>query len=445
MTYRQPRVLCFVVGLVCLAGSAPSTLADSLEADVQARLQKVESLRGDFERTIAEHIADTPELQKISAAKAKYALEQYDLLLEAQSRAQDAQRLRDAQKSLMDGCVKEIEPVIHSLPAIATLEDINRRIKQVDQQFAATRGRVENVVQAAHDVQDIGDRVEPLKQRATALAARIAQLQDVVNGQKDPGVKAHNQGLLDKAGSLLKDLQRQIAALDKASAAANARLADATGLADRQEAMAAAARIRAGWNRASRQRDEAIATLSDLRDIAATATLTSFGSVSRRALDGQLIPVVSGQTVTILPGESILTGANSGVTVRFPDGSSLVLGEVSTFTSGDGRADAMLKSGLLHRVERLMAPARKKINTPNFAVATRGTDYLLYTDEQETWCAVSSGQVEITGTAPGATPMIVNPMQRATIKAGGVARHVETLTADDYEHLVLRCDPTVNW
>ena len=444
MIHAKP-ILLLATALICIAGDAAPALADSsLEADVQARLQKVESLRGDFERTIAEQIADTPELQKISAAKAKYTLAQYDLWLEAQSNAKDAQRLRDAQKSLQDGCVKEIEPVIHSLPAIAKLEDIDRRIKQVDQQFAGTRGRVENVVQAAHDVQDIGDRVEPLKQRATALAGRIVQLQEMVNGQKDPGVKAHNQGLLDKAGSLLKDLQGQIAALDRASASANARLADATGVKDRQEALAAAARIRAGWNRASRQRDEAMATLSDLRDVAVTATLTSFGSVSRRTLDGQLVPVVSGQTVTILPGESILTGENSGVTVRFPDGSSLVLGEGSNFTSGDGRTEATLKSGLLHRIEHLMDRARKKINTPTFAVATQGTDYLLYTDEKETWCAVSSGQVEITGTAPGAKPQVVKAMQRAKLKAGEVDWHVQTITADDYERLVSSCDPLVN-
>jgi uncharacterized protein YoxC len=445
MIHRKPKLLSVIVGLSCIVSSGAATLGDDfLEADVQARLQKMESLRGDYERTIAEGIADTPELQRISAAKAKYTLDQYNLLLDAQARAEDAQRLRDAQERLMDGCAKEIDPIIHSLPAMAKLEDINRRIKQVDQQFAATRGRVTNVVQAAHDVQEIGDRVEPLKQRATALQAKIVQLQDMVNGQKDPGVKAHNQGLLDKAGSLLKDLQGQIAALDKASARANARLADATGVADEQQALAAAARIRAGWNRASRQRDEALAMLSDLRDIAATARLTSFGTVSRRTLDGQLIPVVSGQPVTIFPGESIVTGASSGVTVQFTDGSRLILSENSNFTSGDGRTDATLKGGLLHRIERLIGPARRRINTPDCVIAERGTDYVLCTDEKKTWCAVASGQVELAGIAPSAKPVIVNPMQRATLKAGQVDWQIETLTADDYERLVSSCDPLVN-
>lgn len=445
MIHPKLRSLSVLIGLTCiLAATAPTRADDSLEADVQARLQKVESLRGDFERTIARGIADTPELQRLSAAKAKYTLDQFNLLLDAQSRAQDAQRLRDAQKSLMDGAAKEIEPIVHSLPAIAELEEINRNIKQVDQQFADTRARVENVVQAAREVQDTGNRVEPLKQRAAALQAKLVVLQDMVNGQQDPGVKAHNQGLLDKAGSLLKDLHGQIAALEKASASANARLANATGAADGQQALAAAARIRAGWNRASRHRDDVIAILSDLRDIAATATLTSFGRVSRRTLDGQIIPVVSGQAVTILPGESILTGANSGVIVKFPDGSFLRLRENSHFTSGDGRTEATLRSGLIHRIERLLNPARKRIHTPDCVLAELGTDYVLCTDARETWCAVTSGQVELMGKTPGAKPVTVNSMQRATLKAGQTDWQIQTLTPDDYEQLVSSCDPPVN-
>lgn len=441
---RKPKLF-LLIGLICIASGATPTLSDdSLEADVHARLQKVELLRGDYDKTIAEQIAGAPELQKLSAAKAKYTLEQYNLLLDAQSRALDAERLRDAQKSLMDGSAKEIAPIIHSLPAIAKLEDINRRIEEVDQQFSATRCRVESIVQAAHDVLEISDRIEPLKQRAIALGLKIARLQDTVNGQKDPGVKARNQALLDKARSLLNDLQGQIYALEGASASANVRLLDVTHVADKQDALAAAARIRAGWNRASRQRDEALAMLFELRDIATTATLTSFGSISRRTLDGQIVPVVSGKPITILPGESILTGANSGVTVRFPDGSFVVLGATANFTFGDGPTNSTLKTGLLHRIEHLLDPARKKINTPNFAIASRGTEYLLYTDEKETWCAVSSGQVAITGATPGAKPLIVNAMQRATLKAGQVSWQIQPLTADDYEHLVSSCDPLLN-
>jgi hypothetical protein len=91
-----------------------------------------------------------------------------------------------------------------------------------------------------------------------------------------------------------------------------------------------------------------------------------------------------------------------------------------------------------------MDPARKKIHTPTSVIAERGTDYLLCTDENNTWCAVASGQVELAGIAPGAKPVIVNPMRRATLKAGQVNWQIETLTADDYERLVSSCDPLVN-
>jgi hypothetical protein len=110
----------------------------------------------------------------------------------------------------------------------------------------------------------------------------------------------------------------------------------------------------------------------------------------------------------------------------------------------DSQVSAASPGGLLHRIERLIGPARRRINTPDCVIAERGTDYVLCTDERETWCAVASGQVELAGIAPVAKPVIVNPMQRAALKAGQVDWQIETLTADDYERLVSSCDPLVN-
>lgn len=439
------RLVSFVAAL--LSGMIPTVNAaadpGALESEVQARAERVAALRRDYDQTVSE-LQQAPELSPIAQTKAKYVVLQYGLLLEAQSRQQDAQRLRDAQRKLMEDTKKAIEPALHALPAYVKLEDLGRQIAAVDDDYRETRNRVVAVVAAARGAQDVGDRLANLKQRQADLETQAGRLKIKVAAQTNAALKARNEGLLAKAAELLADGRAQIEELEKSSTAASERLREATGQNDIAVAKASAQRILAAWNRASRLRDEAGDSLWGLRDLSTTVTASGSGSVSKHTADGRDIPLDLNKPIEILPGESIRTGRNTCVKLRLIDGAVLELRENSTFTLSGVDRDDFLGGGALHRLNHLLKhmldPPRRR--TPDCVLAERGTDYVLFADEAQTSCAVFSGEVELAPTDPTAKPLVVKSLQRATLRKAGWT--VETITPEDYERLLATFEPGVN-
>jgi hypothetical protein len=415
----------------------------ALEAEVQARAERVATLRRDYDQAVDE-LEKAPELSPIAQTKSKYVLLQLELLLDAQGHQRDAERLRDSQRQLMENTRKVIEPALHALPAVAKLEDLGQRIATVDDDYKETRDRVVAVVAAARSVQDVGDRLADLKRRQSDLETQLARLKAKVASQKNAALKAHNEALLAKADQLLADGRTQIAELEASSAAASERLAAVTSETDLVAARATAERIRLAWNHASRQRDEAAEVLWGLCDLSTTIRLSGHGNVSKHAPDGRDIPLDLKKPVELLPGESIRTGRDSEVKLRLFDGSFIQLRENSNFTLRGVDRNDFLEGGAIHRLNRLLNhlmkdPPRRTINA---VLAERGTDYVLLADETQTTCAVLNGEVEFTPTDPAVKPLVVKALQRATLTHDGWT--VETITPDDYERLLASFEPNVN-
>ena len=434
----------FLAALAMLpALSAAADRPGTLEEEVQARTEQVAALRRDYDRTMDE-LEKAPALSPIAQIKSKYALLNYGLLLEAQGRQQDAERLRDSQRELMDSTRKLIDPAIHALPAVAKLEDLGRQIAAVDADYKETRNRVVAAVGAARRVREVGDRTTDLRRRQADLEAQVSRLRAKVAAQKNPALKARNQALLAQADQLLAAGRAQIEELEKSSAAASARLAEATGENDLAAAEATAERIRNAWNHASRLRDEAGELLWGLRDLSTSVTVTGTGSVSKHTPDGRDIPMDLDKPVEILPGETIRTGRNSRVDLRLIDGSVVELRENSVFTLSTTDHEDTLGGGAMHRFNRLLNHLMKDPprRVPNAVLAERGTDYVVTTDETRTTCAVFSGEVEFTPIDPAIKPLVVKSLQRATLKRDGWT--VETITPDNYQRLLASFDPDVN-
>jgi len=415
----------------------------ALEAEVQARADRVAALRRDYDQAVDE-LEKAPELSPIAQTKFKYALLQYGLLLDAQGRQHDAERLRDSQRELMENTRKVIEPALHALPAVAKLEDLGRRIAAVDDDYQETRKRVVAITAAARSVEDVGDRLSDLKRRQSDLETQVGRLKTKVAAQTNAASRARNEGLLAKADQLLAAGRAQIDELEATSADASAQLAAATGENEIAAAKATAQRIYAAWNHASRQRDEAADILWGLTDLSTTITMSGSGNVSKHTPDGQDIPLDLKKPVELLPGESIRTGGHSEVKLRLFDGSFIQLRENSIYTLRGVDREDCLGGGAMHRLNRLLNhllqdPPRR---TPTAVFAERGTDYVLSADESQTTCTVLSGEVELTPTDPAAKPLVVKSLQRATLKEG--AWTVETITAEDYERLLASFDADVN-
>jgi ferric-dicitrate binding protein FerR (iron transport regulator) len=289
---------------------------------------------------------------------------------------------------------------------------------------------------------EVRARLERLRASEAALKDRIVGLQALVTSQKDAQVKQYNQGLLARAETMLKDLGRTLEEIERDDAQTKARATELTSQQDEVAMRALAEQLKARWNRASRYQDDIGRLLRGLTELGTSATVSSTGGVGIRRPGQDLRPIARGQAMTLLPGDTIVTGANSHAELVLTDGSRIVLQANSQFTldpDAGNEAAGMLKQGLM-RLSELVGCRHKKIRTPTVAIAVRGTDFILTADRGQTRCLVSSGEVEVTA---GERTLVLHALEEATLSGGQEEPKASPLPAGDFDRLADEVAPDI--
>lgn len=108
-------------------------------------------------------------------------------------------------------------------------------------------------------------------------------------------------------------------------------------------------------------------------------------------------------TTVLLGGDTVITGKQSSASVRFADGSRMLIGPESRFQfermsrlGPAGTADSRLRldaGSLETRVPPAKPPARLQIRTPTANLGVRGTEFRSRVDSARTWLEVLEGRV----------------------------------------------------
>ncbi len=134
------------------------------------------------------------------------------------------------------------------------------------------------------------------------------------------------------------------------------------------------------------------------------------------------------QSTVLYEGDTIITGANSHLTLQFSDGSTMDVAEntsvtLQSITDSNQPKIIQVISGLLHLKELLEHFKHKfEVRTPIAVCAVRGTEFTVKVDgDSSTTTTVISGEVNVTATQTG-NSVLLQPGESITVSSGAVSQ-----------------------
>ena len=255
---RPASPLPFCCLVIALATARP-VFATDLKSEVAARSSQVDQLADESKEAVAAWGSSTA-CKEASDAKARFLSQEASCLADAQSREKQPDTLLTAELNNLNLAQNVIKAIIENSPEAQRLASFGKKAATIQSNFTDTRRQLGELNKIMLRSLDRDASIEKLEATQLKLRNRIETLGGMVAAQQDPGIKAHNQGVLAQASALLSGLDAQIADLKLTAKHDQSQATALSGDPDMNSARTLAAAMVSDWNNASRKLRDVVNT-----------------------------------------------------------------------------------------------------------------------------------------------------------------------------------------